>query len=147
MEEIMGFLEDLAAKGLGSMLSGGGSGGSNPLVSAVMQMIANQPGGLSGLVQQFQDKGLGSLMSSWVGTGQNLPISADQLQHALGAQQVQDLATKAGISPAAAGSSLTSLLPMLVDKLTPNGQVSDSSSLLASGLSMLKNLGRTGTEG
>jgi uncharacterized protein YidB (DUF937 family) len=139
----MSFLEDMAGKELGSMLSGS----SNPLAAAVMQMITNQPGGLSGLVQQFHDKGLGGLVSSWVSTGQNLPISADQIQHVLGSEQVKELAAKAGIPTDMAASSLAQLLPMLVDKLTPNGQIPETSSLLESGLSMLKNLGRTGTEG
>jgi len=143
----MSFLEDMAGKELGSTLSGS----SNPLLSTIMQMINNQPGGLSGLVQQFHDKGLGSLVSSWVGTGQNLPISADQVQHVLGSEQVKQLAAQAGISPETASSHLTQLLPMLIDKLTPNGQVpepsSSTSSMLEAGLDMLKGLGKTGTNG
>ena len=121
---------------------------SNPLAASVMQMINNQPGGLSGLLQQFHDKGLGSLVSSWVSTGQNLPISADRLQHVLGSEQVKELAAKAGVSTDTAGSSLAQLLPMLIDKLTPNGQVPQSSSILEEGMGMLKNLGlgRTGTD-
>ena len=143
----MSFLEDMAGKELGSMMSGS----SNPLVSSVMQMINNQPGGLSGLVQQFHDRGLGGLVSSWVSTGQNLPISADQLQHVLGSDQVKELAAKAGVSPETASSHLSQLLPMLIDKLTPNGQLPDASnstsSMLEAGLDMLKGFGKTGTNG
>ncbi len=143
----MSFLEDMAGKELSSMMSGS----SNPLVATVMQMINTQPGGLSGLVQQFHDKGLGSLVSSWVGTGQNLPISADQLQHVLGSDQIKELAAKAGISPETASSHLSQLLPMLIDHLTPNGQVAatspSTSSVLEEGLDMLKGLGKTGTNG
>jgi uncharacterized protein YidB (DUF937 family) len=142
----MGFLEDMAGKELSSMLSSN----SNPLAAGVMQMINNQPGGLSGLIQQFHDKGMGGLVSSWVGTGQNLPISADQIQHVLGSEQVKELAAKAGISPDVVSSHLSELLPMLVDKLTPNGQVpqTSTSSLLEDGMGMLKNLGlgKTGTD-
>src|SRR5713101_4375962 len=119
----MSFLEDMAGKELSSMLSSS----SNPLASSVMQMINSQPGGLSGLVQQFHDKGLGGLVSSWVSTGQNLPISADQLQHVLGSEQVKELAAKAGISPETVSSHLTQLLPMVIDKLTPNGQLPQAS--------------------
>ena len=115
----MSFLEDMAGKEVSGMLANS----SNPLASSIMQMINNQPGGLSGLLQQFHDKGLGSLVSSWVSTGQNLPISADQIQHVLGSEQVKELAAKAGIAPDAASSHLAQLLPMLIDKLTPNGQV------------------------
>ena len=143
----MSFLEDMAGKELSSMMSGS----SNPLLATVMQMINTQPGGLSGLVQQFHDKGLGSLVSSWVGTGQNLPISADQLQHVLGSDQIKELAAKAGISPETASSHLSQLLPMLIDHLTPNGQVAatspSTSSVLEEGLDMLKGLGKTGTDG
>ena len=67
-------------------------GSSNPLASGLLQMINNTPGGLPGLLQNFHDKGLGGLASSWVGTGQNLPISADQVQHVLGSDQVKQLA-------------------------------------------------------
>jgi uncharacterized protein YidB (DUF937 family) len=139
----MSFLEDMAGKELGSMLSSS----SNPLAAGVMQMINSQPGGLSGLVQQFHDKGLGGLVNSWVSTGQNLPISADQIQHVLGSDQVKELAAKAGISPDLAGSHLAEFLPMLIDKLTPNGQLPQgTSSLLESGLDMLKGLAKTGTD-
>jgi len=139
----MSFLEDMAGKELSSMLSSS----SNPMAAGVIQMINSQPGGLSGLLQQFHDKGLGGLVSSWVSTGQNLPISADQIQHVLGSEQVKELAAKAGISPDAAGSHLAEFLPMLIDKLTPNGQVQQgTSSLLQSGLSMLQGLAKTGTD-
>jgi uncharacterized protein YidB (DUF937 family) len=144
----MSFLEDMASKELSGMLSNS----SNPMASSVAQMLNNQPGGLSGLLQQFHDKGLGSLVTSWVGTGQNLPISADQIQHVLGSEQVKELAAKAGISPDAASSHLAQLLPMLIDKLTPNGQLpqapgsTSTSSMLEAGLGMLKGLGKTGTD-
>jgi uncharacterized protein YidB (DUF937 family) len=146
----MSFLEDMAGKELSSVLSNS----SNPMASSVLQMINNQPGGISGLLQQFHEKGLGSLVSSWISTGQNLPISADQIQHVLGSEQVKELAAKAGISPEAASSHLAQLLPMLVDRLSPNGQLPQASgtaststaSIIESGLGMLKGLGKTGTD-
>jgi len=141
----MSFLEDMAGKEVSSMLANS----SNPLAASVMQMINSQPGGLSGLVQQFHDKGMGGLVSSWVGTGQNLPVSADQLQHVLGSEQVKEIAAKAGISPDMVTSHLSQLLPMLIDKMTPNGQVPQGgSSILEEGMGMLKNLGlgKTGTD-
>ncbi|HEX4489205.1 MAG TPA: YidB family protein [Terriglobales bacterium] len=129
----MGFLEDMASKAVASA-----GGGSNPMVSAVLQMIQNQPGGVSGLLQQFHEKGLGDLVNSWVGTGQNQQISPDQVQHVLGTEQVQQVAEQAGISPDAAKSKLAEFLPMILDKLTPNGQVPAQGSLLESGMSLLK---------
>jgi uncharacterized protein YidB (DUF937 family) len=139
----MGLFDDLESKAASSMLGGS----SNPLATGLLQMINNQPGGLPGLLQSFHEKGLGGLAASWVGTGQNLPISADQLQHVLGSDQVTQLAAKAGISPDAAGAALTQLLPSLVDRLTPNGQMPQHSNLLEMGMSILQSFGKTGTNG
>ena len=129
----MGFLDEMATK---AVASAGGS--SNPIVSAVLQLIQNQPGGISGLLRQFHEKGLGDLVNSWVSTGQNLPVSPDQVQHVLGTEQVQQVAASAGIPAQLASSKLAEFLPMIVDKLTPNGQVPEQGSLLESGMNLLK---------
>jgi len=129
----MSLLDDLGSKAANSMLGDC----DNPLATGLLHMINNTPGGLSGLLENFQEKGLGGLMSSWIGTGQNLPISADQIRHVLGSDQVKELAAKAGISPDVASHALSQLLPSLVDKLTPNGQVPEHSSLLEVGMSIL----------
>jgi uncharacterized protein YidB (DUF937 family) len=120
---------------------------SNPLATSLLQMINNHPGGLPGLMQSFHEKGLGGVMSSWVGTGQNFPITADQIQHVLGSEQVKELAAKAGISPDLASSSLATMLPWLIDQLTPNGQMPDHANLIQMGMSILQSLGKTGTNG
>jgi uncharacterized protein YidB (DUF937 family) len=121
-------------------LAGGQSGGSNPLLNIVMQMISNpQSGGLGGLVQSFQQGGLGDIMNSWVSNGQNLPISAEQIQAVLGGGKLQDIASQLGVSTEQASGSLAELLPQMVDKLTPNGQIPEGGGdLLAQGLDMLK---------
>jgi uncharacterized protein YidB (DUF937 family) len=137
----MGLLDDMENKTVSSMLGSS----SNPLATGLLPMINNHPGGLPALMQSFHDKGLGEIASSWVGSGQNLPISADQIQHVLGSDAVKQLAAKAGISPDAAGSSLAALLPSLIDKLTPNGQMPQHASLLETGMSLLQSLGKTGT--
>ena len=135
----MSLFDDLENKAAGSMLGGS----SNPLATGLLHMINNTPGGLSGLLQNFQEKGLGGLASSWVGTGQNLPISADQIQNVLGSDQVKQLAAKAGITPDIAGSALSQLLPTLVDRLTPNGQMPQHSSILDTGMSILQSLNKS----
>lgn len=132
----MGLLDNLENQAANSLLGGS----SNPMAASLLHMIQNQPGGLQGLVQSFHDKGLGALVSSWVGTGQNLPISGDQIHQVLGSEQVNALAAKAGISPDMAGSAIAQLLPGLVDKLTPNGQVPEHSSVLEIASSLLGSL-------
>lgn len=135
----MGLLDNIEGQVLNRMTGGS----SNPLASAVLQMIQNQPGGLQGLIQCFHQNGLGGVISSWVGTGQNQSISPDQVQQVLGSNTLQQVAEKAGISPDQAKSSLAELLPNLVDKLTPNGQIPEHSSLLQMGESLLGSLGKS----
>ena len=126
-------------------LSGGQSEGGNPLLNIVMQLINNpQTGGLSGLVQSFQQGGLGDVVNSWVSTGQNLPISAEQVKSVLGGGALQNIAAQLGVSPDQASGSLADLLPQMVDKLTPNGQVPEGGDLLAQGMDMLKKGGLFG---
>jgi uncharacterized protein YidB (DUF937 family) len=132
----LGLLDDVEGKALSSMLGNS----SSPLASGLLQRINNQPGGLQGLIQSFHDKGMGSLVQSWVASGQNLPISADQISHVLGSDQVKQLAAQAGISPDAAGSTLAKLLPMLIDHATPGGQVPQQSNLMEIGMNLLKSL-------
>ena len=125
-----------------SSVTGGGQTATaapdNSTLHAAMQLVNNYPGGLSGLVQNFHEKGMGGVVSSWVGTGQNQPISGDQLQAALGNEHVQAFAKAAGIDTSAAGGQLAQLLPSIIDKLTPNGQVPANNDLLNEGLSFLK---------
>jgi uncharacterized protein YidB (DUF937 family) len=79
--------------------------------------------GLGGLVDMFTQKGLGDVVNSWVSTGRNLPVSPEQIQAVLGNAQVQALAAKAGIDPAKASAVIAQILPQLVDKATPGGQL------------------------
>jgi len=134
----MGLVDNLENQALGSLLGGS----SSPLASGLLQMIQNQPGGLQGLVQAFHEKGLGAVASSWVGTGQNMPISADQIHQVMGSDMVKGLAAKAGISPDMAGGAIAALLPMIVDKLTPNGQMPAHNSLMDTVGGLLQNLGK-----
>ena len=117
--------------------SGGGMGGlggiggligmvaSNPqLMQAVTSMLSNDggQGGLGGLMAKFQQAGLGDAVKSWVGTGENHAVTGDQMTSALGSDTIADLAAKMGMSHGEAAGSLASMLPGLIDKLTPNGQ-------------------------
>jgi uncharacterized protein YidB (DUF937 family) len=127
----MGIFDDLkAVAGLGSVLEG-----QHPsALNAVMDYVNSpQVGGISGLQKMFQEKGLGGIAASWIGSGQNLPISADQLQSVLHSDALQQVAQKHGIDPSQLTSLMSTLLPHVVDKLTPDGQVSDAASAAAAG--------------
>ena len=132
----MGFLDDV----VGKVVQAAGGGEQSGLANAVLGLLSSpqgEGGGLQGLLQGFADKGLGELASSWVGTGQNLPVSAEQLSSGLGPELIGQLASKAGISQEEATAKLTELLPSIVDRLTPDGKVPEGG-LLQQGLAFLR---------
>ena len=119
----MGLLDGMMNQAKAAL--GGSDDASNPLMGHVMDLI-NQHGGIAGLAQTFRDRGFGSAITSWISTGQNLPISGDQLQSVLGSSKVQELAGKAGVTPDVLQTGLAALLPQVIDKLTPDGQLPHS---------------------
>ncbi len=132
----MGLLDQLGQAAAGMM---GGGNDQNPLMQAVVGLLGQQSavGGLGGLIQAFQKNGLGEIVNSWVSTGKNLPISPEQIQQGLGNDLLKQLASQVGLSPEATGGQLANLLPGLVDKLTPEGKLPDTT-LIEQGLNLLR---------
>jgi uncharacterized protein YidB (DUF937 family) len=128
----MSLLSSLAQVALQSAL-GGNSGNQSQtqnLVEGVLNMIQNSStGGIGGLVEKFQKSGLGEAAASWVGTGENQPVSADQVVAALGQDQVSDLAKQAGIPEEKGAEVLSQVLPSVVNELTPDGKVPEANHL------------------
>lgn len=115
-----------------------GEGGNSP-ISAILELINNpQTGGISGIIQSFESGGLGGVVKSWVSTGQNLPVSADQIQNVLGSEQIRHLASQLGIDPDQASTRLAEYLPQVIDKLTPDGSLPAGGDILAQGMNLLK---------
>jgi uncharacterized protein YidB (DUF937 family) len=113
-------------------------GGKPELLQAATSLLG-QEGGLQGLVDKFQQGGLGEVVSSWIGKGENLPISAEQLSSVLGSEALSGLAEKAGLDSNALAGQLASVLPGVVDQLTPAGEVPAAG--LGSGSDLLGLLG------
>ncbi len=133
----MGILNEVI-KGLAGKFLGGGAGSQNPLLDMALGLLTNpQTGGLGGLMETFKSKGLNDIMSSWVSTGQNLPISGNQIQDVLGSGLIQQFAKKLGASGEEVSGGLASLLPEIIDKLTPNGTLPGGDAL-DQGLNKLK---------
>jgi len=99
-----------------------GSGGGAQLMGVLGGLLA-QSGGLQGLASRFAQSGHGNTFQSWVGMGENQPISSGEIQSVLGSAQVNALAAKMGIDPAQASAFLAEYLPKVVDKLTPAGKI------------------------
>lgn len=133
----MGLFDSVLKNVIGGAVGGGVK---NILLQEAISMIANQQaGGLAGLLKQFTGQGLGDAVASWVGTGKNMPISADQLMSVLGQKKINQLAQKAGASPDDVAGGLANLLPEIVDSLTPDGKIPDNNGL-EQGLGALKKL-------
>jgi len=80
-------------------------------------------GGLGGLLQSFQQGGHGDIINSWIGPGQNQPITPDQLHQALGPQAVDNLSRLTGVAAPDLISELSRVLPGVIDRLTPQGRM------------------------
>lgn len=117
----MSILGNILGAVLGNVGQQGGSAGM--IANVVGGLLANDGahGGLGGLVGKFQQAGMGDVVSSWIGKGENMPISADQLQNVLGSDAVANIAQQMGLNSSDALGQLSQMLPGLVDKLTPNG--------------------------
>jgi uncharacterized protein YidB (DUF937 family) len=92
------------------------------MVSVVSDII-DKHGGLNGVVNQFQQQGFGDTVRSWVSTGQNQPISPDEIHKVLGSDTINQLAAKLGMTPQELAAKLSTVLPQAIDKLTPAGVV------------------------
>jgi uncharacterized protein YidB (DUF937 family) len=115
----------LALLASGALFRGGGAGATT---SAGPEPTSNEGtggllGGLGGLLDKLQKGGLGNVTNSWVGSGQNQPVSPGQLGPALGSDLIKALAQRSGLSEEELTKQLSQVLPGVVDKLTPAGRL------------------------
>ena len=128
----MGLLDSvLGAAGAmmrGNQQSQGGGLGNLGSLGALLPVVAgmlgndSQIGGLGGLMEKFNQAGMGDVVKSWVGKGENAPISGDQLGQVMGGDMMGDIAAKLGMNQGDVADQLAQMLPGLIDKLTPSGQ-------------------------
>jgi uncharacterized protein YidB (DUF937 family) len=122
---------------LGALLASGAlfrGGGAGQTASPEPQTTSDEGaggvvGGLGGLLNKLEQGGLGKATSSWVGSGQNQPVSPGQLGSALGSNIIKTLSQKSGLSEEELTKQLSQVLPGLIDKLTPNGRLPTAAEL------------------
>lgn len=117
----MGLLDGLLGQ-LGGLFGGGAQ--QKNLVNGVLEML-NRPGagGLADIVKGFESSGLSELVQSWVSTDKNLPATAQHIEQGLGLEKITALAQSVGLSPDVVKTNLATVLPQLIDQLTPDGVV------------------------
>jgi uncharacterized protein YidB (DUF937 family) len=122
----MGLLDSLMGAALGGRQDGQaqGVGGLDPQVlMGIVGALMNNAGGLSGILARLQQGGLGEAAQSWVGTGANQTVSPDALGGALGPDLMGMIARQLGGNQQQAADTMADLLPGLIDRLTPQGQL------------------------
>ena len=90
------------------------------ITSALGNLLGGSEGGLdlSNIVSKLSDNGLGSIIGSWLGSGENEPISVDAVTDLLGADKISEFASSLGLSEESAKGALADALPTVVDKAT-----------------------------
>lgn len=116
----MGLFDSLAKNALGGMLGGK----QDP--AAMLSGLLSDAGGLQGLMDKFKGAGFGDHFSSWVGTGENRAMNADEMQNAVGMDEIQRLASKLGMQTHTVLPLLAQFLPQVIDKLTPKGMIDEN---------------------
>jgi uncharacterized protein YidB (DUF937 family) len=125
----MSIFDSLVQTALQSALGGNAESQTQNVVKSVVGMLTNSSGGISGLVDKFKQSGLGDVAASWISTGENKPVSPQQLEAALGADKVAELAKEAGIPVDKGAEVLSQVLPAIVDKMTPEGAIPEEHKL------------------
>ena len=135
----MGLLDGILGSMMGGMTGNSTSAqGGNPMLMMALRML-QQNGGIEGLLAKFQQAGMGQQAQSWIGTGQNMPITPDALSQILGHGQMSQIAQQMGISPDEAAGGLSQALPHVVDQMTPGGQIpEEQNDLVAQALAILQ---------
>ena len=110
----MGLLDALTS------IAGGASPDHHGVADALSQVMQEHPGGMDGILNQLKQNGLAEQVQSWVGPGQNQAVSPDQVQQGLGQSMMENIAQRAGISPAMASGVIAVVLPLVVSHLSGN---------------------------
>lgn len=138
----MGLLDSLTTQAAGAALGGtrpsaatpdAGAGLDPQMLIGLLSQVLGQAGGLSGILAKLQQGGLADAAASWVGTGANQPVSADALGKALGPDLMGMITGALGTSQQQASSTMADLLPDVIDRLTPQGQLPQDDGLGALG--------------
>lgn len=122
-----GQTEDPPGSILGGLTGGRGAATGGGLLLQLALLLLQQNGGLGGVLGKFRDAGMGSQADSWVSSGRNQEISAEQVEQAFGPAAINDIASKLGVARGDAGSAISQIMPELINQLTPRGEVTEES--------------------
>jgi uncharacterized protein YidB (DUF937 family) len=120
----MGLLDALTS------IAGGASPDHHGVADALSQVMQEHPEGMDGILNQLKQNGLGQQVESWVSPGENKSISPEQVQQGFGSTLLENIAQRAGISPAVASGVIAVVLPLVVSHMSgTSGQPAESGGL------------------
>ena len=137
---VLGMLEN-SQRGQGSGRDADRGGGLGDILGRMLGGASAGSGGLGGLLDQFRRAGFGDQANSWISTGPNRPIPPDAVEKVFGRDGVAEIARRAGVTEQDASRGLSELVPEVVDRVTPKGELPDDTSLLATLESLTRRLG------
>ncbi|HWC31389.1 MAG TPA: YidB family protein [Dehalococcoidia bacterium] len=115
---------------IGKLFGGGGGNDNSALLRGLGETLGSgSGGGITGLIDKFDAAGMGDKARSWVGDGPHEQVSGPEVRRALGDQEIEHIAEKAGMPADKASDGLASILPDAVSQLTPGGKIPDTSEL------------------
>ena len=116
----------------------GGKGGQEGGLGAMSKLVSSN-GGMQGITSKLTQNGMGQQVQSWIGHGQNQPVSGEQIQSALDPKSLNEFAQQTGQSPEQASSDVAKALPHMMDQTTPEGKM-PSDDPFSKGVAALKRL-------
>ena len=131
IEKMLGGVLGGQGGGVGGMLGGLAGGGGGGMLGMLMPVVGGllAGGGLQKIMSGLEGQGAGAQAKSWVATGENQPVSGQQIKEAVGADQVAQVAEKLGVSHDQAAEVLAKVIPHVVDKASPDGAMPSQESV------------------
>jgi uncharacterized protein YidB (DUF937 family) len=111
---------------MGQELLGDKMGDLGGVMEALSGLTSGEGLDIAGIAEKLKEGGLGDQVTSWLGDGDNSPVSADQLTNAFGSDKISEMASKLGLDAGSAAETLSQVMPSLMDKLSSGGSLLDS---------------------
>ena len=125
---------------MGQDLLGDKMGDMGGIMEALSGLTSGEGLDMGGIVEKLKEGGLGDQVTSWMGDGENAPVSPEELTSALGEDQMGEMASKLGVEPGEAASKLSEVMPGLMDKMSSGGSLLESAGGAGGVADMAKNL-------
>lgn len=125
---------------MGQELLGDKLGNAGGIMDALSGLTSGEGLDIGGIAEKLKEGGLGDQVSSWMGDGENAPVSADEITNALGADKVGEVASKLGVDASSAAETLSQAVPTLMDKMSAGGSLLESATSGGGLMGMAKGL-------